>query len=73
MLLEALTDIAQLEEDLVNARKGDEFCYDDLYNFINEFVALGHQRLMHLIYTYKVYKYSDYEAERIKINYKNGY
>lgn len=71
--LEALTDMAQLEEDLVNARKGDEFCYDDLYNFINEFVAQGHQRLMHLVYTYKVYKYSDYEAERIKINYKNGY
>lgn len=71
--LEALTDIAQLEEDLVNARKGDVFCYDYLYYFINEFVAKGHQRLMYLVYKYKVYKYSDYEAERIKIDYKNGY
>lgn len=66
--LEALTDIAKLKEDLVNAREGDVFCYVDLYNFISEFFVKGHLGLMHLVNTYKVYKYSDYEAELIKID-----
>ena len=71
--LELLVDIANLEENLRNAKNGNEFNYDALCLFIDEFQSKGNLRLMHIVNTYRLYRYSDYNSERIKIDYKNGY